>query len=86
MDRSRSGVTTPLLILPGGADRAIPLGEVAALAGELEAAGTPYEIQVYSGAPHGFTEFGSDSYREVADARSWLAFTTFLEAVMTRAE
>ena len=52
--------------------------QVASLAGELEAAGVTYDIEVYSGAPHGFTVFGSQRYRERADQTSWSAFTGFL--------
>jgi dienelactone hydrolase len=70
--------TAPILIAHGGADVAIPMTQVADLSVELEAAGVPYEIQVYSGAPHAFTVFGSDRYREVADTQSWDAFTDFL--------
>ena len=51
---------------------------VAALSKELETAGVPYEIQVYSGAPHAFTVFGSNRYRERADKQSWTAMTDFL--------
>jgi dienelactone hydrolase len=72
--------TPPLLILHGGADAAIPMSEVAALSEELEAAGVPYEIEVYSGAPHAFTVFGSNRYREEADRKSWDAFSDFLGA------
>jgi dienelactone hydrolase len=54
------------------------MDDVAALARELERAGVPYEIQVYSGAPHGFTEFGSDRYQRSADEQSWKAFSDFL--------
>jgi len=52
--------------------------DVAALSKELEAAGLAYEIEVYSGAPHAFTVFGSQAYREVADKQSWEAFQDFL--------
>ena len=69
----------PLLILHGGADSSITMDDVATLSQELEAAGATYEIQVYSGAPHAFTVFGSDRYRERADAESWDAFTGMLE-------
>ncbi|MCR9221751.1 MAG: dienelactone hydrolase family protein [Alphaproteobacteria bacterium] len=68
----------PILIAHGGADAAISMDEVAQLSRELEDAGVPYEIQVYSGAPHAFTVFGSDRYREVADRQSWDAFSDFL--------
>ncbi|MFW5833187.1 MAG: dienelactone hydrolase family protein [Pseudomonadota bacterium] len=47
----------------------------------MEATGTPYEIQIYSGAPHAFTVFDSDRYRERADRRSWDALSAFLEEV-----
>lgn len=77
--QSFEGVTAPILVAHGGADSGIPMTDVATLAAEMEASGTPYEIQVYSGAPHGFTVFESDRYRQVADEQSWDAFGDFLE-------
>jgi len=76
--QSYNAQTPPILVAHGGADSAIPMTDVAQLSVELEAAGVPYEIQVYSGAPHAFTVFGSDRYRDVADRQSWDAFTDFL--------
>jgi dienelactone hydrolase len=76
--QSWDGVEEPLLVMHGGADTSVTMDHVAALARELEAAGTPYEVQIYSGAPHGFTEFGSDRYQERADQESWQAFADFL--------
>jgi dienelactone hydrolase len=73
-----SSDTPPLLIAHGGADSSVTMDDVAALAGELESAGVPYEIQVYPGAPHGFTEFSSDRYQKRADDQSWEAFSDFL--------
>ena len=70
--------TPPILIAHGGADRAIKISQVADLSTQLEAAKVPYEIQVYSGAPHAFTVFGSKRYRETADKQSWGAFSDFL--------
>lgn len=70
--------TPPILIAHGGADRAISMDQVADISKQLEAAKVPYEIQVYSGAPHAFTVFGSKAYRETADKQSWDAFTEFL--------
>lgn len=72
--------TAPLLIAHGGADSSITMDDVAALSRQLEDAGVTYEIQVYSGAPHGFTVFGASVYQERADKHSWDAFTDFLEA------
>jgi len=71
--------TPPLLIAHGGADTSITMDHVAALSKELEAGGIPYEIQVYSGAPHAFTVFDSDRYRKTADEQSWSAFSDFLK-------
>lgn len=70
--------TPPILIAHGGADASITMDDVAALSRELEAAGVPYEIQVYSGAPHSFTHFGSDRYQKRADQQSWDAFQELL--------
>ena len=71
----------PLLIAHGGADSAVPMRDVAALAEELEAAGATYEIQVYAGAQHGFTVYDDDRYQERADERSWAAFLNLLGEV-----
>lgn len=70
--------TPPLLIEHGGADTSITMDDVAALSRQLEAKGITYTIDVYSGAPHAFTVFGSNRYRERADKMSWAAFTRFL--------
>jgi dienelactone hydrolase len=74
--------TAPILIAHGGADTSVTMDHVAALAQELEAAGVEYEIQIYSGAPHGFTEWDSDRYQERADEQSWDAFNDFLEETL----
>jgi dienelactone hydrolase len=70
--------TPPLLILHGGADTSVTMEDVAALSRELEDAHVPYEIEVYSGAPHGFTLWDTNRYRQDADEKSWAAFTDFL--------
>jgi dienelactone hydrolase len=69
----------PVFIAHGGADQSIPIDEAAGLAEALEAKGIPYELAIYAGAPHGFTEFGTDRYQEVADQRSWAAFQALLD-------
>ncbi len=70
------------LVLHGSADAAIPLAHFAGLAGELEAAGLKHELVTYGGAPHAFTVFGSDRYREDADRKSWALFGRFLGEVL----
>jgi dienelactone hydrolase len=54
------------------------MAKVSTFAAEAEEAGLTYDIEVYSGAPHAFTVFGSNSYRERADTRSWNSFQNFL--------
>lgn len=70
--------TPPILIAHGGADTSVTMDDVAALAKKLESAGVSYEIQVYSAAAHGFTEFSSDRYQKRADEQPWEAFSDFL--------
>lgn len=76
--QSWNGDEPPVLVLHGGADTSITLQDVADFATELESAGTTYEIEIYSGAPHAFTVFGSNRYQERADMESWDAFSKFL--------
>ncbi len=91
----RGGLKTPdgqnyssakgeILVMHGTADSAISMDQFAALAKELETTGVPHEMITYSGAPHAFTVFGSDRYREVADRKSWARFSTFLADKLKR--
>ncbi|MDX1514217.1 MAG: dienelactone hydrolase family protein [Gammaproteobacteria bacterium] len=74
-----SNVKGEILVMHGTADSAITMDQFATLADELEKAGVKHEMVTYSGAPHAFTVFGSDRYREDADRKSWARFTAFLE-------
>ncbi len=67
-----------ILVMHGTADSAITMDQFAALASELETAGVKHEMVTYSGAPHAFTVFGGDRYREDADRKSWARFSAFL--------
>ena len=71
-----------LLILHGTADEAVSMQEFAALAVTLEQQGRRHEMITYSGAPHAFTVFGTDRYREEADRKSWKRFCDFLEETL----
>jgi dienelactone hydrolase len=68
-----------ILVMHGTADSAITMDDFSDLARELESAGIKHEMVTYSGAPHAFTVFGSDRYREDADKKSWARFSAFLE-------
>jgi len=67
-----------LLILHGTSDKNITMDQFAKLAIELEEKGISHEMITYGGAPHAFTVFGSNRYREEADKKSWKRFTAFL--------
>ncbi len=67
-----------LLILHGTADTSVTMEHFSTLASELEEKGISHEMITYSGAPHAFTIFGSNRYREDADKKSWERFTEFL--------
>ena len=68
-----------VMVFHGTADQAISMEEFAALAVELEEAQVSHEMVTYGGAPHAFTVFDSESYREEADKQSWGRFTGFLK-------
>ncbi len=70
------------LILHGTADSAITMDDFAALANELEKHGVKHEMITYGGAPHAFTVFGSDRYREDADRKSWQSFVAYLDETL----
>lgn len=71
-----------ILVMHGTADTAVTMDQFAALAKELEAAGVHHEMVTYGGAPHAFTVFGSDRYREDADRKSWALFNGFLDRLL----
>ena len=53
-----------------------------ALAEALEKEELPAQLISYTGAPHGWTVFGSGRYSEQPDRQSWVLFTKFLEDVL----
>jgi len=71
-----------VLIMHGTADSAITMTDFASLANEMEAHGVRHEMITYGGAPHAFTVYGSDRYREEADRKSWQRFVLFLEETL----
>ena len=75
-----AGVTAPVLLLHGSADPVSGMADLAALLDELQAAGVPHAAQVFGGARHSFTVWGSRDYDLAADAGSWAALIAFLDA------
>lgn len=89
------GLTTPqgqsyantkgsVLIFHGSADTMISLQDLAQLGIELEQHNIPHELISYGGAPHAFTVFGSDRYRENADTQSWKRFLDYLQETLKK--
>ena len=58
------------------------MAQFATLAENLEKNDVPHEMITYGGAPHGFTVFGSEAYRQDADRKSWQRFSEFLSEVL----
>jgi len=77
-----SATRAPILVMHGSADTAITMDQFAALAEQLEGAGVAHEMITYGGAPHAFTVFGSERYREDADRKSWARLRDFLAATL----
>lgn len=78
-----TAVEAPILILHGSEDPAAPLSQVADLVTALNKDGVDFEVQLYSGARHSFTEWSAkgdtSQYDAAADRKSWLALQGFLD-------
>ena len=70
----------PIQFFHGTADPVSGPADLAATLTELQEAGVEHEAQIYGGARHSFTVFGSDDYDLDADQASWLGLQMFLEA------
>ncbi len=74
-----------VLVLHGGDDPYVPPAQIAAFEEEMRKGGVDWQLFVYGGAVHSFTnpDSGSDNskgaaYNERADRRSWQAMEAFL--------
>ena len=77
-----AGTEGKILVFHGTTDKYVTMSHFAELAMELEKHGIYHEMITYSGAPHAFTVFGSDRYREEPDRKSWKRFVQFLEETL----
>ncbi len=82
------GVKTKILALHGADDRNISGDQLKTFEDEMRAAGADYQIVLYGGAVHSFTDWnaGDDpsrnsAYNESADKRSWRAMLDFFAEV-----
>jgi carboxymethylenebutenolidase len=69
----------PVLGLYGGDDAGIPIASVERMRAALRAAGSPSEIVVYPGAPHGFHADYRPSYREEPAKDGWQRLLAWLD-------
>ncbi|MBK5926624.1 dienelactone hydrolase family protein [Rhodobaculum claviforme] len=72
----------PMLVLHGSADPVSGMADLGALMDELQAATIPHRAEIYGGALHSFTVWGSDDYDLSADRRAWRALTGFLDEIL----
>ncbi|MBV5279152.1 MAG: dienelactone hydrolase family protein [Campylobacteraceae bacterium] len=71
-----------IIIFHGSADTSVSLAEFAGLIGELETTKIKHEAISYSGAPHAFSVFGTERYKEDADRKSWDRFVGYLKETL----
>jgi dienelactone hydrolase len=75
-----------ILILHGADDPVAPMETVAQLANELTESGVAFDMEIYGGAQHSFTEWSADRdgarYDPQADLKSWDALLTFLDETL----
>lgn len=74
-----SAATAPVMLFHGSADPVSGMADLAGLLDELQAAGVEHGAEIFGGARHSFTVWGSDDYLLSADQGSWTGFLDFLE-------
>lgn len=76
-------IKAKVLVLHGADDPYAPLSEVMSLIEEMKKGEVDYQVNLYGGAVHSFTDWGADSegarYDEQADRRSWNEMKMFFE-------
>ena len=81
-------IRAKILVLHGAADPHVPMEQVQAFREEMEQAGIDWQLVMYGGAVHSFTNPGAgndpsrgSAYDEKADQRSWLAMQSFFSEI-----
>ncbi len=73
-----SATTAPVMLFHGSADPVSGMGDLASLLDQLQSAGVEHGAQVFGGARHSFTVYGSNDYDLTADQGSWEGLLGFL--------
>jgi dienelactone hydrolase len=83
-----SNIKARLLICHGAADKLVPLTQLAGFADAMAATNVDWQVHIYGGAEHGFTNPEADApdipdlaYDSAADARSWAAMLGLFEEI-----
>ena len=79
-------IKAKLLVCHGALDPFVPAADIEAFKAEVNAADVDWQMIIYSGAVHSFTQpmAGNDNsrgaaYNAAADKRSWLAMQNFFD-------
>jgi dienelactone hydrolase len=79
-------VPARLLVCHGAADQAVPMGDVLKFHEEMTAAKADYQVLIYGGADHAFSDPGAGPrYHQLADQRSWAHLLDFLRELFPAA-
>jgi len=74
-----SATSAPIMLFHGSADPVSGMPELASLLDQLQEAGVDHGAEVFGGARHSFTVYGSNDYDLAADQGSWEGLLEFLE-------
>jgi dienelactone hydrolase len=81
-------IKAKVLVCHGAADRLVPLTQLAGFADAMGQTQVDWQVQIYGGAEHGFTNPEADApdipdhaYNRTADTRSWRAMLDLFEEV-----
>jgi Dienelactone hydrolase and related enzymes len=77
-----SAASAPIQLFHGSADPVSGMADLAALLDQLQAAGVPHGAEIFGGARHSFTVWGSRDYDLEADRGSWEGLLGFLEETL----
>ncbi len=86
----QKNIHIPILVAHGAQDGFVPPERITAFQNALEEAGADWQMMIYSGARHGFTNPGAAAYGidgiqydAKADARSWALMQSFFNEIFT---
>ncbi len=77
-----SATAAPVMLFHGSADPVSGMADLASLLDQLQTAGVTHGAQVFGGARHSFTVWGSRDYDLGADQGSWDGLLAFLDDAM----